>query len=80
MLTTCKLKLTEIRSYEGSAQRFFFTAVSADGVEENKRFHKHTPSGSFEMTVDNKYVQDQFKVGECYYVDFRPYSTLPACS
>lgn len=38
--------------------------------EENKRFSKATPNGSFKMTVDNPYAYDQFAPGQEWYLDF----------
>jgi hypothetical protein len=37
--------------------------------EENKRFSRATPNGSFKMTVDNPYAADQFKPGQEWYFD-----------
>ena len=37
--------------------------------EENKRFSKATPNGSFKMTVDNPYAADQFAAGQEWYFD-----------
>lgn len=46
------------------------TAVSDDGIEENKRYHKYTPSGSLEIIIDNLPASDYFKLGKSYYLDF----------
>lgn len=45
-----------------------FNAVCNDGTPENDRFHKYTPSGAIEITVDNPNVN--FVPGKFYYVDF----------
>lgn len=45
-----------------------FTAVYDDGIPENKRFHKYSPSGRLVITVDNPNVN--YKVGKSYYLDF----------
>ena len=42
------------------------------GSEENMDFNKYTPSGSFEMYVDNPKAKDFFIEGEEYYLDFTP--------
>lgn len=39
-------------------------------LAEDVSFCKATPSGSAEFVVDNPAALEQFKVGECYYVDF----------
>ena len=46
------------------------TAVSDDSIEENKRYHKYTPSGSLEICIDNPPASDYFKLGKSYYLDF----------
>lgn len=45
------------------------TAVTG-GSEENMDFNKYTPSGNFEMYVDNPKAKDFFVVGDEYYLDF----------
>jgi len=47
-----------------------FSAVCADEVAENQRFHKYTPSGSLQISVDNPAVN--FELGKSYYLDFSP--------
>lgn len=47
-------------------------AVSNDGTPENDRFHKYTPSGTIQMTVDNPPAAEQLKLGQAFYVDFTP--------
>lgn len=48
-----------------------FSAVCDDGIEENKRFAKYTPSGSFEMACNNPAALVQFELGKFYYLTFR---------
>jgi len=57
-------------SWSPTAQTFVFQAVCADHIEENKRFHKYTPSGQLSMTVDNPPAQEFFELGKSYYLDF----------
>lgn len=45
-------------------------AVCADEIEENQRYHKYTPSGAINITIDNPLASDQFELGKLYYVDF----------
>lgn len=47
-------------------------AVSASDKErsENNIYHKHTPSGSIEMYVDNPHAEEFFTIGRVVYVDF----------
>lgn len=58
---------SETRSnYSGITYKFH--AVCNDGTPENERYHKYTPSGSVEITVDNPAVV--FELGADYYLDF----------
>lgn len=64
--------VTQFASGSGGAssvRQFKFNAVCADEVPENARFHRATPNGSLEITVDNPDVQ--FEPGKCYYLDFQ---------
>lgn len=47
-----------------------FGAVCNDSTEENKRFHKYTPSGTLHMNVDNPIALEYFELGKEYYLDF----------
>lgn len=61
--------LTEKRnSWSKTAVTYVFAAVCNDGTPENERYHRYTPSGSVEITVDNPNVV--FELGKSYYVDF----------
>lgn len=44
----------------------------AEKDSENARFTKATPWGEIKMGIDNPAAFEQFKVGQCYYVDFSP--------
>lgn len=57
-------------SWNPSMKTYVFSAVCADEVEENRRFHKYTPSGKLEISVDNPEVN--FELGKEYYLDFTP--------
>lgn len=45
-------------------------AVGADEIPENQRYHRFTPSGNMEITIDNPAASDQLKVGHYFYIDF----------
>ena len=47
-------------------------AVCYDDNDENKSFSKWTPSGSFEMFVNNEKIFGVFQPGQEYYLDFTP--------
>jgi hypothetical protein len=57
-------------SYSDSATRVKLSAVCADEVEENQRYHRYTPSGSIELTIDNPPASAVFAPGRTFYVDF----------
>ena len=57
-------------SWGAHVRTFKFSAVCADEVEENQRFHKATPNGQLEICVDNPSVE--FELGKPYYLDFTP--------
>lgn len=75
MTVRAKLKLTEITqmAWNGpDVRRLKFSCEYDPSLPEDQRFSKYTPSGSFEMIVDNPAALEQFKFGECYYLDFNP--------
>lgn len=66
-----KFKCTRITHTEyGTAVEYRFSAVCADEVPENQRFHRYTPSGTLSIWVDNPNVM--YELGKCYYLDFSP--------
>ena len=54
--------------FGGNFINYQFNAVGADEVPENQRYHKYTPSGSLNITVNNPDVS--FELGKMYYLDF----------
>lgn len=73
-MVRAKFRLTEIHnlSWSQTAQRFVFEAQYDQSIPEDQRFSTATPTGRFEMTVDNPAAQQQFKLGEAYYFDATP--------
>lgn len=59
-------------TWNKTGRRFKFTAVCDDGTPENQKFAKYTPSGTFEMFVDNPAVIEQLVLGKQYYLDLTP--------
>lgn len=49
-------------------REYEFTAVYDDGIPENTRYAKYTPTGSLKITVDNPSVR--YELGKSYYLDF----------
>ena len=71
-MVRAKFRLDEITNYSWGpgSKRFKFTAVYDDGIEENKRYSKATPSGTLEIQIDNPPAAEFFELGKSYYLDF----------
>jgi hypothetical protein len=67
-----KFKLSTITEgdWNPTARQLQFYAVSDDGIPENARYHKYTPAGQLNITVDNPSALEMFKIGKNYYLDF----------
>lgn len=66
-----KMKLESIRDSGGQdAKQLTFRAVTDDGTPENERYHRYTPCGTVEMTVDNPKALEGMAPGDSFYVDF----------
>lgn len=63
----CKMRCCEIQQFSESSFIYKFSAVCADEVPENQRYHKYTPSGKIEITVTNPNVK--YLIGKDYYFD-----------
>lgn len=63
-----KFRVEQVVEEQENAFTVKMTAVTT-GSEENKDFNKYTPSGSFEMFVDNPKALGFFELGEEYYFD-----------
>ncbi len=73
MTVRAKFTLTSIKSHANwSAKTLTFQAVYDQSIPEDQRFQKATPSGQFEMTVDNPAALEQFVLGQAYYFDMTP--------
>jgi hypothetical protein len=72
-MVRAKFRVQSIETFSAGSEgpvRIKFMAVSAEGVEENRRYHKYTPSGEIAITVDNPPAAAFFTVGKYVYVDF----------
>lgn len=72
MAVRAKLRLTSVTEHEWPAKTLRFTAQYDSSLPEDVRFQKATPTASAEFMIDNPHAVEQFKIGECYYVDFSP--------
>jgi hypothetical protein len=69
MTVRAKFRVSSVTDY-GFTKQVKLVAVGDDGIPENQRYHKATPSGTIELTIDNPSASDQFRPqAECY-VDF----------
>ena len=73
-MVRAKFQLQEIRNFHWStsSKRYIFAPQYDQTIPEDQRFAKATPSGSFEMVVDNPAAQAQFTLGQFYYFDISP--------
>jgi len=74
MEVIAKFQLISITNHYWNAENktLKFIAVCDDGTEENKKFAKYTPSGTFEMQCNNPTALAQFELGKFYYLTFTP--------
>ncbi len=72
-IARCKFKLTQITHLANSTgKRYRFDAQYDERIPEDRMFFKYTPTGTFEMYVDNPAVEKNFTLGCCYYFDLTP--------
>ena len=69
MSVRAKFRVISVEDF-GYTKKVKLSPVQADDIPENQKFHKYTPSGSLEMSIDNPPAADQFKPGKDFYVDF----------
>ena len=70
-----KFRLVEKREHcdtQGATLVFSPVTSGYEDIEEDKRFHRYTPSGRLEMFVNNPPAVDKFALGGKYYIDFTP--------
>ncbi len=59
-------------AWSATSKNLKFSCVYDTSIPEDQRFQKATPSGSFEMLVDNPAALEQFELGAHYYFDITP--------
>lgn len=72
MSVRAKFRVTSVKKVDWSpdVRVIGLSAVGADEIPENQRYHKYTPSGSMELTIDNPPASDELALGKTFYVDF----------
>jgi hypothetical protein len=69
--TRAKFKVSSVTTFETAGQKQVeLWAVWDDGIPENARFAKATPSGQIKITIDNPPAAEIFAPGKFFYVDF----------
>ena len=71
-MVRAKFRLSEKKSLDygnGPEITLVFTAQYDQSIEEDRRFQKATPTGRFEMRVDNPTALAFFTLGKQYYID-----------
>jgi len=69
MTIRCKFQLSEVHCFPSGSKKFIFTPQYDTTIPEDQRFAKASPSGRFEILVDNPIAQKEFEVGKYYYFD-----------
>lgn len=74
MAIRAKFQLQSITGHywSNSTKTLKFYASYDSSIPEDQRFAQATPSGTFEMTVDNPAALAQFELGKQYYFDITP--------
>jgi len=67
-----KFNVIKIARLAWGGSEVTLSAVPADELPENQRYHKYTPSGELKMTIDNPPAEEFFELGKSYYLDFTP--------
>ena len=69
----CKVACSsKVNLGDGGFLLAFYTVYA--GSEENDKYFKATPSGSFTLQTVNSAAAANFEIGKQYYVDFSPAS------
>jgi len=74
MSVRAKLCLTSVTTqcWNPNSKKLHFDTQYDDSIPEDQRFYDATPSGNFEMLVNNPAALAQFELGKMYYVDVTP--------
>lgn len=78
MPTRAKFRCNSAEEYSTGQRTYKFTAVTDDGTPENERYHRYTPSGALQISIDNPAVS--FTIGAAYYLAFTPADEQPAAT
>lgn len=67
-----KFQVTSITSnhWNKDSKTIKLAAVYDNGIEENAKYAKASPSGSIEIQIDNPPASEFFELGKYVYVDF----------
>jgi hypothetical protein len=68
--TRAKFRCNSVQAYASGTRTYALTAVVDDGTPENERYHRYTPAGTLQISVDNPAVV--LDLGADYYLDITP--------
>lgn len=69
-MVRAKFQVQGIKKTNWGATILDMSAVYDDGIEENARYAKATPSGTLQIQIDNPPALEFFELGKSYYLDF----------
>lgn len=76
MATRAKFRCNSVEEFASGTRNYHLTAVVDDGTPENERYHRYTPTGTLQLSVDNPAVT--LELGQTYYLDIAPAGTDPS--
>ena len=72
-MVRAKFRVTSIKkvvSYNSDQHETDHVSLNPVSDPANKTWSKWTPSGQLEMQINNPEALNQFKLGQCYFLDF----------
>jgi hypothetical protein len=71
-MVRCKMFLIGIEEQMGGGKKYRFMTVYDGSIPEDQRFAEASPSGMFEVQINNPVAQAFFELGKAYYFDAHP--------
>lgn len=72
-MVRAKFRVTAIKStvgYNTAQKELSHVTLNPVTDDANKSWSKWTPTGQLEMQINNPAALEQFKLGQCYFLDF----------
>ena len=67
-----KFVVSELHTLAWGGSRVVLAPQYDQSIEEDRRFFKATPSGRFEMAIDNPLAVEHLKLNRAFYIDLTP--------